>query len=357
MNDNLIKDYKRMIKAFVEAFLRINLGARAGRWPMPIFKDGTTISFYSSAHIISAFMEATSKLLEQGLTLNEIAAKYQYPSRLARLIHLFTGRNLWEIPPERQIEVGLRLVSILSPMYKAYPLCEDSRNIIYDEKILEERYGDKLTNTKPKLDYKDVKRLNGYLWLLSESYFPRFPNTFFEFSGPYKMRHQWLSLKEFHNLKPEYLPINFAYPFKNLAIIELYDQPVDLRFDIVNRSFTPKPLPLPHSTIILSNGNIIFDTAMIKQLQEQVLKSLAQAVQYLAPMEKEQMISFNIKAELYAFLYSLLGEKCFDLADEIHQYIQNPVVKDRIEKEIEYSYTVPRDEAGLWKRFDLRVKF
>src|SRR3989338_10006861 len=66
-----------------------------GRWPLPIFEQSFSVSNFSAPVIIKEFMAEVTRQEAEGVSDQGIGNKYLYPSRFARLQHMFVSRSLW----------------------------------------------------------------------------------------------------------------------------------------------------------------------------------------------------------------------------------------------------------------------
>lgn len=320
----------------------------AGRWPQPIFKTSLGISFYSSPYVVRDFMNITDKLLNQGASFEDIGSLYKYPSRLARFCHTFPSRKVWFMKPNDYLKVGYRLANILSTLYIKNLFNYKGASIIYKNEELLKKFP-QLIKLKvfQKTSYSEIKKLSSSLWLLAESFFPRFPNTFFEFSGPYKFGDKFLVIKEFHDLKPDYLKINFHYNFQCLSIVEIYNKRPKINFDIMSRSISNTDNYPENSLVFIDNkyfkGNL---SGKISEIQ----KTLTESVNNLNKLSssKGKMILFNAQAEYYSLIKPIVSTS-LKLPSEFIKSLNINSRQKETSRNIRLLDSIPKDHAG-WRR-------
>ncbi len=193
--------------------------------------------------------------------------------------------------------------------------------------------------------------------MLAESFFPRWPNTFHEYSGPYKINHHKILLKEFHDLRPYCLPKgNISYQFKSIIIIEEYKPKAEFTFDIQNRVSYGKA-----NESLLTRYGVMVDgrPQEISDLPEliQVLQnSLRVSVKHLQTMNKEQMIIFNGRGEYYALVYplTLIVDLPEDLPAEFYERAKNPEITPKEQEVWDWIKQLPKSKEGFECLFDIK---
>lgn len=327
-----------------------------GRWPMPIFTESPSVSNFSAPIIISAFMEAIKEIEEKGLSEIEIGKKYHYPSRLARLQHMFVSRYLWSdnLDPKK---VSQKFASILSTIYKSNMFCANGKNLIYTSEEIQNKYQNYLEAKDEKLSL-EVNRLEKLLYLLSESFSPRFVNSHFEFSGPYPIGAKWIVVKEYHDLRPKFIPIKFTHNFDQITVINVYDQEIDYRVDIMCRpQATNQNLPAPIHSLLFIDDQIQIRPDLISQYRGQIIETMQQSTNYLATLTtKRQIVEFNTGLEVLTVLLPILGEKSYSLVGKALANFDSPEFQTKSDKLNAWIKSIPKNEAGWRKIFDARIK-
>lgn len=356
-NDNNLSLYERMMRAQVKAQLSVYNEGKAGRWPMPIFPDSPIIGIYSSPFIAELMWQVFQKLENDEQRIEKMRKAYLHPSRLARTIHLYPQRALWPLTTDERAKFGDIVAEILLGMYKRGMFCEDGSNIIYTDQEITN-----LFNKNEPYFIEDeswlLKKLSGTLWMLAESFFPRWHNTFHEYSGPYKINDNKILLKEFHDLKPDYLPKeNLSYQFKNITIIEEYKPKAEFTFDIQNRVSGGKAnesLLTRYSVMVDGQPQKIDD---LPELIQALQNSLQMSVKYLQAMDKEQIIIFNGRGEYYALVYPLtsVADLPKDLPADFYERAKNPEITLKEQEVWDWIKQLPKDKEGFRYLFDVKL--
>lgn len=349
--------YDLFFEQFIPTILEGTKNA-GGRWPMPIFEQTLSVMNYSSPVIVREFMSAVDQLDKQGLSVEEIGRKFHYPSRLARLQHLFASRFFWGADLNDPITVAERFLSILSTMYRGNMFCKNGRNLIYTSEELGKFEEPILRCARDKKLSLAIAKIEKFLYLLSESYSPRFPNCHFEFSGPYKLKNQWIVIKEYHDLRPTVLPIKFYYSFNQLTVIQVYDREIDYKVDIMCRpNATNQNLPLPICNLLLVDNQLALDSGQISQYTEQITKSMQEAISHLTGLtRKEQIVEFNTQLEWLTLLSPIPSRPARDLSLEALDNFNNQKFQLKSERFDAWVKSTPKDEKGWRTIFDTRIK-
>lgn len=345
--------FQKMLDAIVPTILEGTKGG-GGRWPMPFFETSFFVGYYDSALIAENFLRITDILLEQGKSICDIAQLYKYPSRIARFSHIFPGRGLWNIDIERQKVFAFRVAEMLNCLYKKNSFNQDSKNFIYtDQEVKNFILDSQFSSTD---SFLSVKKISNLLWLVAESYSPRFPNIFFEFSGEYELDGRYFVIKDYHNLRPEYLTFEIPYNFENIKIIEVYSEPVDYKVDMMCRSLASNQnMPNPESLLMIVDGKIITSSMRIGQMAQDLLLALEKSTKHLNLLSKDQIIIWNTMIDLYAFIFPLIGRDCFDLLSKDYlDEIKSEEFTKRYNKTVDWFKSVPKDVTGWGKIFDPR---
>lgn len=343
--------YKKMMDSLMSAIYETAKGG-AGRWPQPMFKYSLEVSFYSAPYMVRDFMNITDKLLSQGLSFEDIGALYRYPSRLARLCHSFPSRKLWFIKPDEYIKVGYRIANILLTLYKENEFNYKGVSIIYKIEELLIRFPLLLkSNVFKNVSYPEIKKLSSGLWLLAESFFPRSPNTFFEFSGPYQLNNKFLIIKEFHDLKPDYLKINFHYNFNCLTIIEIYDSKPKISLDIMSR-LTSNCSDSPKKCLVFIDDKHF--TGNLNEIIMKVKDTLKESVGNLNELNisRNKIILFNARAEYFSIIKPIACSG-YQVPIELIKSTKSESIRNKIKRACEWLDSVPKDNSGWKKIFSL----
>lgn len=345
-----------MMKAQVKAVLNVFNEGKAGRWPMPVFPDSPIIGIYSSPFVAQLMWQAFQKLTSDKQATEKMRKAYVYPSRLARTPHLYPQRALWPLTQQEKTKFGDIVATILSGMYKQDIFCENGSNIIYTNNEISDLIN-KNKNYFIENNFQLLKRLSGVLWMLVECFFPRWHNTFHEYSGPYKIGGKKILLKEFHDLKPYYLSKeNILYHFENITVIEEYKTEVEFNFDIHNRvsyGATNEGLLNRYAILVDNQPQKIDD---LSNLLEQLQQTLQKCVKYLQEMNKEQMIVFNGQGEFYALVHPLttIVDISNDLPDKFYEKSKRPEITPKEQEVWDWIKTSPKDENGFKHLFDIK---
>ncbi len=345
--------FQQMLDAIIPTILEGTKGG-GGRWPMPVFETSFFVGYYDSALIAANFLKISDKLLEQGKDISDIAKLYKYPSRVARFSHMFPGRSLWNIDPEKQKVFAFRIAEMLNCLYKKNSFNKGNKNLIYTEEELKKILEGKRFLTGASVS--QVKKLSNLLWLVAEAYSPRFPNIFFEFSGDYTIDSNHLVVKDYHNLRPEYLTFEIPYSFNDIKIIEKHSKSVDFKVDIMCRSLASNQnIPDPESVLLIVDGEAVTDGNEIGEMSRKLLSALQQSTQYLNSLSRDQIIIWNATIDLYAFLFPLVGKDCFKLLPENYlNDLNSEEFKNRYNKAVDWFKSIPKDADGWATIFDPR---
>lgn len=346
--------YEKLLKAFITSLLRTAKTGAGGRWPMPFFKNSNSLSFFSAPGIIQEFMEITDEMIKNGLSYKDIGKKYKYPSQLARIFHVFSSRSLWDMPPEKYLEVGFRVANILSTMYKENMFCKEGKYKAYkDSEITNNFCAISRENFVSEKFYSLTKKMKGVLWSLAEAMGPRFHNDFYEFSGPYEVENKFVIIKEFHNLRPDYLPNFFEHDFDNITILEIYDKKVSTYLDIMNRFSLEKGENNVPNIIFLKNG-VVLKGDEIEKCFNAIMLSLGKAVNFLQKMTREEMIIFNASAERFTFLYPLIGKKALEIPESFYASLIDKQMEEKRQRLSDWFDSIKKTEEGWIKIYDLK---
>ena len=345
--------FQQMLDAIIPTILEGTKGG-GGRWPMPVFESSFFVGYYDSALIVENFLKISDKLLEQGKNISDIAKLYKYPSRIARLSHMFPGRSLWNIDHEKQKVFAFRVAEMLNCLYKKNFFNQDNKNFIYTDNELKQLI--ESNNFLTGDSVSQVKKLSNLLWLVAESYSPRFPNIFFEFSGEYAIDNNFFVVKDYHNLRPEYLTFKLPYSFDNIKIIERYSKPVDFEVDIMCRSLASNQnIPDPESVLLIVDDKAVTDSNEVADMIKKLLTALQQSINYLNSLSRDQIIVWNATINLYAFIFPLIGKDCFNLLSENYlNELNSEEFKNKYNKAVDWFKSIPKDANGWTKIFDPR---
>lgn len=348
--------HERMMRAQVKAVLRVYTGGKSGRWPMPMFPESPMIGIYSSPYIADLMWEAFEKLKNDNQWITKLRQTYRYPSILARTPHIYTQRGLWSLTKKQRYQFGDIIAKILSGMYVEDMFCENGTNIIYTNNHVT-KLADKLSNNIIIDDHLLLKRLAGMLWILTENFQPRWHNTFHEYSGPYIIGDNKIIIKEFHDLRPSYIPKeNISYDWSNITIVEKYEKSASFEFDIHNRFISDnKNEKLLINYVIMVDDSPISKSDMlviIKELENAIEKS----VKYLQSMNKEKIIIFNGQNEYNALIkpLKLLVDLPSDLPASFYEHAKNNTFTVAEEKIYNWMKKVPKDAKGFRNLFDVK---
>lgn len=345
--------FQQMLDAIIPTILEGTKGG-GGRWPMPVFETSFFVGYYDSALIAENFLRISDELLNQGKNICDIAQFYQYPSRIARFSHVFPGRSMWNIDTERQKVLGFRIAKMLDCLYKKNSFNKNNKNLIYSEEEVDELIqSDKFISRET---ISQVKKLSNLLWLLAETYSPRFPNIFFEFSGEYKVGGSYIIIKDYHDLIPDYLTFEIPYNFNNIKIIEIHNIPIDYKVDIMCRSLpSNQNIPAPEAILLIVDGKFITDVEIVADMNKKILSALKQSTEYLNSLSRDEIIIWNATIDLYAFLYPLIGKDCYKLLPKNYlEELNSEAYKSKYNKAVDWFKSIPKDADGWTTIFDVR---
>lgn len=325
-----------------------------GRWPMPIFESSFFVAYYDSSLIAENLLKITDELLAQGKNICDIAKLYKYPSRLARFANMFPGRSLWSMNFKKQKTLAFRIALILDCLYKRNAFNQGNKNIIYSEKEIKTLTENTQYFTGNSIS--QVKKLSSLLWLVAESYSPKFTNIFYEFSGEYKLDNKYFIVKDYHNLNPEYLTFEVPYSFSDIKIIDIHNIHIDYKVDIMCRSLASNQnIPNPEAVLLIVDGNVITDSDVVTDMIKKLLSALQQATNHLNSLSRDQIIVWNATIDLYAFLYPLIGKDCFKLLSKnFLNEINTKEFKNKYNKAVNWFNSIPKDVEGWTTILDPR---
>lgn len=347
------KLFEQMLRALIPTFIEGNKGG-GGRWPMPVFESSLFVGYFDASIIVENFLKITDDLLSRGKSISDIAKLYKYPSRIARLAHTFHSRSLWNIDIERQKTFAFRIAEMMDCLYTKNAFNKDNKNYLYSEKEIKNLVDNNIFLTGDIIS--QVKKTSSLLWLVSESYSPRYPNIFFEFSGEYINDDNNFVVKDYHNLKPEYLTFDLPYDFSDIKIVEKYNTPVDFKVDLMCRSLdSNQNIPNPDAILLLVDGVSITDVNEILEINKKLLLALQESTKYLNSLSRDQVIIWNATIDLYAFIYPLIGKDCFKLLPEnFLDEINEEDFKNKYDKAVAWLISIPKNEEGWTTIFDPR---
>jgi len=350
--------YEQMLRSHIQAI--VNLRSRTGKsglWPMPIFKETVEIEVYSTPFIIDNFWQMLKGLQNKGLTPTDIGKLYRYPSRLGRFPFTFRERALWPLSQEQKQELGYNVAEILSTMYYEDVFCKKGKNIIYSNKEIKDILLQAQKYSISKDDLNKLKVLSGTLWMLAESFHPRYENSFFEFSGPYKLGNTTIILKEYHNLRPDYLSLDFGHQCANITIIEEYQGDVQCSFDIHNRfKASDQNYKKLKNFYVIADSKYV-SVAGLKKLINATQKILSKSVSLLQSLNRQGIITFNGEGEFFCFIEPLARrlKKSWRPPKAFYEKVKNMAVSTFEQEVIDWFKRVPKSEKGWHEIFDLRI--
>ncbi|MCP4153824.1 MAG: hypothetical protein GY757_39220 [bacterium] len=214
------------------------------------FKDyfDWPIKLNSSFHLF--LKEWGEEVIEDVLALEEekkqdwyeIGHLFPNPARIFRLIDytIYSMRkNRYSLQKQRQIV--LKLLSMVKTLKYGSEFNEDGRNIIFDDKKVEQVDSEFIGSGKCSIeDSKIIHRFCGLAWAYSEAVLFRVHDVTKELHGPYRYQDntRQLVVKEFLELDPKVIwPGIELSPYNSVKIYKNYNDNVKLSIDALNHIY------------------------------------------------------------------------------------------------------------------------
>lgn len=242
-----------------------------GRWPSPYITTPETMMMIDP-EFAKYFLLIIKKIEKKGLSYDDIAKKILYPSPLSRIFFISRALKVHNYPQDNLLKIINFISEVMARKYIKNHFCLNGKNILISNQDIKNRVNDKVFDSiNPEL-----KHLNGLLWLYAELIYMYFHNYGHEIHGPYPHGKHQLIIREWHSLKPPFFDFCKDFPSDNITIYELYDQTIDITFDISNRMNCSKPVDKHVKKFYVEiNGRKIKD---ITKLNKKIEKHIAKAV-------------------------------------------------------------------------------
>lgn len=171
---------------------------------------------------------------------DRLKEQFYNPARLYRLIDpIIFGLRRRNYPLARQREIVMELLTLVQGMKAGSIFNEDGRNIIFQEKKVEQ--------LDDEMDYiyvdgrqsKLIQRFCGIMWAYTESVFFRAHEVTKEIHGCYEKGDQQLIVREYLNLRPQEIwGERVPYiGYRKIIVYAWYDRKLRLRIDAYNHLF------------------------------------------------------------------------------------------------------------------------
>ena len=186
------------------------------------------------------FIATIDKAKEKGLTDEEIAQRFYNPSRISNFLHLLHTASFfnWDIPQRQRFATDI--VKYMS-YYRKDPYCTDWTNIILDKEGIVKAFKETDKADSQTKDFSGM--LNTLMFEYTELIFIGTHYLGHEFHGPYPCGdNQFLIVREYYDLKPEYWEITKEFSFNRIKTFEVYKD-VDIKFDVFNHEISSGQLP------------------------------------------------------------------------------------------------------------------
>src|SRR3989344_4710487 len=215
-------------ESFNDAIYENTRGSYGGRFPMPFFSN-FEVEMVTGKFWMDKFLFIIRKIKEENMPFNEVTEKIRYPSLLTRAIIPNGTLKFLGIDREK-IGIKDRFISeLIFNLYKQYPFCEGSKNILWSRAEIEKNF------KKDKL-LKIQGYPNGYLRTITEFLYFYSDNLGHEFHGPYILKNgEKLLIREWYNLNAHYYKFAKNFTPKEVRVYELYGPDTDIKIDISNR--------------------------------------------------------------------------------------------------------------------------
>lgn len=296
MQQNKMLD--RLVQATIKTMGRVQTKGGWDKWPLPKCHIWDC-EIYCAPFLLEQLYNYLQEAEKQGLSNQDIARLYKYPSYFARLFFLFVFRPLANLNHNQMKELGLKIAEILNVFYKGKIQANLYReNILWNKKELSKNLKNlqfqKIDQVEEdQLCRKLISQIKGKLYLYTELVYNNYPNFGYEIHGPYNLGQQNLLVREYHDLKPDFWNFNKGLPFKEITIYETYKRgKVKAGIDMHGRLFVSKPLSLNINKFAI----IVDKTLVVKGLKDlakisQILDNfLNKGAQEKASLKKGQII-------------------------------------------------------------------
>jgi len=190
-------------------------------WPFII----TELEFYAGEEFIKKLFYAITELKNKGHSIEEIAQLFSNPSKIAQYFCLFHSAKCLKLDERKQL--ALDLIDCIH-YYRKDPFCTNKSNVL-NEKIVNKA----ILNAQLSVNSNEIStanKISALTLMYLEIVYPTIMRLGHEFHGPYKQENNFITIKEFYDLKSEFMPLSKEFPFKNIIIVEKTEEPTQLDF-------------------------------------------------------------------------------------------------------------------------------
>lgn len=216
MNDKIVELCKTLGKDLAVLYKGDTFSAL---WPFTT----NEAEFYIGEFFIKELFKTITKLKKKGMKKEEIAKLFERPSKIAQYFTFFHSAKV--LRRKDRVSLANDLIEFIS-YYRKDPFCKKKENVLkehtFNSKLLEVPLSRELV--------KIEQAVTSLLLLYLELIYPTAMRLGHEFHGPYKKGKSYLLVKEFFNLKPQYLKFKTKIPFARIICVEETKEKPELDF-------------------------------------------------------------------------------------------------------------------------------
>ncbi|MEW6716527.1 MAG: hypothetical protein AB1345_03335 [Chloroflexota bacterium] len=326
-------------------------------WPAP-YSTPAECEFYLADEFLQSFYNDIAQLNQQGYSLENIARKFKFPSRIAQTLWPFGHTvDVNEEFKQKLIELSYTIIKLLS-YYREDPYNSDGKNIIWSSNQIKSFYSNNIMHEKGS-DFFDkskllISRVEGTLWMYSELLYFSIHEICKEFHGPYQMSDGRIVLvREYYDLKPGFWEFTKDFPCESVRVFEIYQKGTDISLDFFGRlTSTQSTIHNLEGFSLSIDQEPIIDYSEIKKILNDIVQISSLGSEQLQRLSRLEIMNKFIQSYYYLLkpLKDELG-KSWEPPESIMKDVEN----DRKKEFIEQTYEKFREISQLHPNETIKI--
>lgn len=266
-------------------------------WPQPIFNPFIG-NYLASDEFLNLLYRIFYESKMKNFLLEDLANLLKYPSRISQMMYLFMEDSPNCNEAIKKTMVATKLLNIIRIMRNSNTFCDNGKNTLLSDKQFDTLINNiKLKEIDELHDSVAIKKTISEMIIALSSYceFLYFAHMRFgrEFHGPYDSSLGIALIREYFDLRPQFWDFAKKFPFKNIRIITIYPEYINIKLDFAGRLLTDEALGprLKYASIIIDDKEIRLETNELQHIMNLISNSLEDAIQEISEMKREDLIA------------------------------------------------------------------
>lgn len=285
-------------------------------WPQPVFNPFVG-NYFASKEFLTQLYRIFYESDVKNLLREDLANKFRYPSRIAQLMYLFMEDSINNDEAIKKTMVASKLLSIIELLRRSNTFCNNGENTLLNQRQFIALINNlKLKNINILSDLAAIRRTIAEIIIALSSYceFLYFAHTRFgrEFHGPYNGPLGIALIRDYFDLRPSFWHFAKNFPFKNIRIVTIYPENINIQLDFAGRLLTDEALgpKLKCAAIIIDDNEVQLEVDELQVILNLINNSLKDAVEEISQTNKEELIAKWVEGYFWVLhpLREYLGE-------------------------------------------------